>query len=90
MFLLFYLKRSPVYVSKHNVSETGFCLRLQVKPTQLGPIDVARTMDNVQKYNIPTNIPSSQTFRSYSGICKHVCILLSVLTPWKTLHKTRS
>jgi hypothetical protein len=25
------------YFSKHNVSETGFCLRLQVKPTQLGP-----------------------------------------------------
>jgi hypothetical protein len=27
-----------VYISKH-VSETGFCLRLQVEPTQLGPID---------------------------------------------------
>jgi hypothetical protein len=24
--------------AKHNVSETGFCLRLQVKPTQFGPI----------------------------------------------------
>jgi hypothetical protein len=23
---------------KHNVSENGFCLRLQVEPTQLGPI----------------------------------------------------
>jgi hypothetical protein len=23
----------------HKVSETGFCLRLQVEPTQLGPID---------------------------------------------------
>jgi hypothetical protein len=31
----------PVYFSKHNVSETGFCLRLQVKPTELGPIDRA-------------------------------------------------
>jgi hypothetical protein len=30
-----YLKHRPVYISKHNVSETGFCLRLQVKPTQL-------------------------------------------------------
>jgi hypothetical protein len=29
----------PVFYLKHNVSETGFCLRLQVKPTQLGPID---------------------------------------------------
>jgi hypothetical protein len=26
---------------KHNVSETGFCLRPQVKPTLLGPIDRA-------------------------------------------------
>jgi hypothetical protein len=34
-----YLKKSPDYFSKHNVSETGFCLRLQVKPTQLSPID---------------------------------------------------
>jgi hypothetical protein len=29
----FCLKCRPVYVSKHNVSETGFCLRPQVKPT---------------------------------------------------------
>jgi hypothetical protein len=34
-------KYCPVYFSKHNVSETGFCLRLQVKPTQLGPINRA-------------------------------------------------
>jgi hypothetical protein len=31
----------PAFYLKHNVSETGFCLRLQVKPTQLGPIDTA-------------------------------------------------
>jgi hypothetical protein len=36
----FYLKYRAVYFS-NNVSETGFCLRLQVKPTQLGPIDRA-------------------------------------------------
>jgi hypothetical protein len=34
-------KNSPVYFSKYNVSATGFYLRLQVKPTQLGPIDRA-------------------------------------------------
>jgi hypothetical protein len=28
-------------LTKHNVSEIGFYLRLQVKPTQLGPIDRA-------------------------------------------------
>jgi hypothetical protein len=26
----FHLKHRPVYISKHNVSETGFSLRLQV------------------------------------------------------------
>jgi hypothetical protein len=33
----FYLKHCPVYVSKHSISETGFCLRLQVKPYWVGP-----------------------------------------------------
>jgi hypothetical protein len=28
-----------VFYLKHKVSETGFCLRLQVEPTQLGPIE---------------------------------------------------
>jgi hypothetical protein len=37
----FYLKHRPVYISKHNVSEAGFCLGLQIKPTQVGPIDRA-------------------------------------------------
>jgi hypothetical protein len=31
--------RRSVYILKHDVSENGLCLRLQVKPTQLGPID---------------------------------------------------
>jgi hypothetical protein len=61
-----YLKHRPVYFPKHSVSETGFCLRLQAKPTQLGPIDKAslspynvldkdKMMDNVQKRTIVTN-----------------------------------
>jgi hypothetical protein len=33
-----HVKRRPVYLSRHD-SETGFCLHLQVKPAQLGPID---------------------------------------------------
>jgi hypothetical protein len=37
----FYLNRRPVYFPKHNISETGFYLRLQVKPIQLDPIDRA-------------------------------------------------
>jgi hypothetical protein len=35
----FYLKHHPVYISKHHVLESG--LSLQLKPTQLGPIDRA-------------------------------------------------
>jgi hypothetical protein len=31
----------PVFYLEHNVSETGFCLRLQVEPTKLGPKDEA-------------------------------------------------
>jgi hypothetical protein len=83
--LVFIHKHRPFYISKH-VSETGFCLRLQVKPTQLGPIDKPspylrtesslrnfvfwninrtvfldknKTIDNVQKHNICTNVPST-------------------------------
>jgi hypothetical protein len=38
---VFIWKHCPLYITKHNVLETGFCLRLQVKPTQLGSIDRA-------------------------------------------------
>jgi hypothetical protein len=41
MFLVIIYR--PVYISKLNVSETGFCLRLQVKRTHLSSIDRART-----------------------------------------------
>jgi hypothetical protein len=30
----------PVFYLKHDVSETGFCLRLQVEPTQFSPVDI--------------------------------------------------
>jgi hypothetical protein len=36
----FYLKHRPVYISK-QCFDTRFYLRLQVKPTLLGPIDTA-------------------------------------------------
>jgi hypothetical protein len=39
-----YLK-TVLFIFKNNVSETGFCLRLQVKPTLLGPIDRASSLD---------------------------------------------
>jgi hypothetical protein len=45
------LSKTPscVYLKTHNVSETGFCLRLQVKPTQLGPIDRASPCLSLRK-----------------------------------------
>jgi hypothetical protein len=49
--------RRPAFISKQNILETGFCLSLQTKPTQFGPIDRAspylrtpvRTPDKVHK-----------------------------------------
>jgi hypothetical protein len=35
----FFNTRPYFFYLKQNVSETGFCLRLQVKPTQLGLIE---------------------------------------------------
>jgi hypothetical protein len=32
-------KNAVLFISQKNVSEIGYCLRLQVKHTQLGPID---------------------------------------------------
>jgi hypothetical protein len=50
-------KHCPVYFSKYNISETGFCLRLQVKPTHLYPIDRAtpclRTHIPAPRWGIP-------------------------------------
>jgi hypothetical protein len=34
----------PVFYLKHDVSETGFCLRLQVKHTQLFPTKKSQTL----------------------------------------------
>jgi hypothetical protein len=36
----------PVFYLKHDVSEIGFCLRLQVEPTELGQIDRASLCRN--------------------------------------------
>jgi hypothetical protein len=59
----------PVFVYKHNVLEAGFCLRLQVKPTQLSPVDRAspysRTLvpsidlDQMSRFYLKTETESS-------------------------------
>jgi hypothetical protein len=32
------INHRPVIYLKHDVSETGFCLRIQAEPTQLSPV----------------------------------------------------
>jgi hypothetical protein len=49
------------FLKKHNVSETESSLRNVVFFKKMD-----KTMDNVQKLNTCNNIPSSQTFKSYS------------------------
>jgi hypothetical protein len=74
----------PFLFKPHNVSETGFCLRLQVEPSQLGPIDRASPyMRNVllfkqkqddgyvQKHNICIYVTSSQALRIYMCMKKN-------------------
>jgi hypothetical protein len=39
---------------------------------QGGVLNKNRTMDIIQKHNICTNVPSSQTFKSYSHLPVHV------------------
>jgi hypothetical protein len=39
--LCFWIFSIVLFLFKTHVSDTGFCLRLQVKPTQLGPIERA-------------------------------------------------
>jgi hypothetical protein len=57
-----------VFNLKRVVSENGFCLHPQVKPSQMDPIDRASpylwTKDNVRKLSHCNNMSSSQTFRS--------------------------
>jgi hypothetical protein len=39
--IIFDIIRRPVFYLQHNLSEIGFCLRLQVEPIQRGPINIA-------------------------------------------------
>jgi hypothetical protein len=45
-----------VFYLKHNVSETGLCLHLQMKATQFGPIDRAVTTQFWKRRTIRKNI----------------------------------
>jgi hypothetical protein len=49
----------PVFYLKHDISDAaGFCLRLQVEPTQVGPIDRAGLC---RRQTLPFNTISSVT-----------------------------
>jgi hypothetical protein len=52
----FYLKHRHVYISKHIVSEAEFNLRLQVKPSQLGPIYIVPISGHLYQHQdrVPT------------------------------------
>jgi hypothetical protein len=41
------LRWSYFFYLKHNDSETGFCLRLEVKPTQLGEIKLVSVCETL-------------------------------------------
>jgi hypothetical protein len=66
--VLFIIKTPSCFYLKHTVSETWFCLRLQLKPTVSSAQSTElvhisgqnRTMDNVQKHNICIDAVSSQ------------------------------
>jgi hypothetical protein len=64
-------KICPVYLSRHNVSEIGLYLRLQIKPTHLGPIDRAspyiRTPVSLPRWdlNAAHNISSARAKKDF-------------------------
>jgi hypothetical protein len=79
-------KNRPVFSSKHYVSETGFCLRPQVKPALLGPIDRASPY-----LRTPTPAPRSntsyQTQHKLTARAKKMLILIFPLYTYEDLHQ---
>jgi hypothetical protein len=60
--------QSPVliYLKTHNVSEPGFCLRLQVEPAQLSAIDRAGPCLRDTRTNTRQDISAQTTYVSVS------------------------
>jgi hypothetical protein len=70
--VLFYLKHRPVFIIKHNVLVTGFCLRLQVKPSQLDPELVPISGDPESSLQ---NVAFLNKNRTMDNVQKHnICI----------------
>jgi hypothetical protein len=74
---------SCLYFSKHNVSETGFCLRLHVKPTQLGPIDGASPyLGTCLRLHVkPTQLGPIDGASPYLGTCLRLQVKPTQLGP---------
>jgi hypothetical protein len=49
----------PDFYLKHKASETGFCLRLQIEPTQLCPIDSASLCGGVRRERVGLRVALS-------------------------------
>jgi hypothetical protein len=61
-----------VYISKYNFSEIGFCLRLEVKPTQLDPIDIAtKYIDWIQLSRFYLKTETESSLRNVATLNKH-------------------
>jgi hypothetical protein len=51
----------PVFYLKQNVSETSFCRRLQVEPTELDPVETSSIYRaQLSKFHLKTEIQSSR------------------------------
>jgi hypothetical protein len=65
-----YLKHRPLYFLKQRFGDRIQSLKRCVLKNKLDSVlDKDKMKDNVQKRNICTNVPSSQTFRSYLNKC---------------------
>jgi hypothetical protein len=63
------------FLKNHNVSETGFCLRPQVKPTQLDPIDRASpcTYNKEDTYTLLYYLESSSSNKMLRVMLWRIC-----------------
>jgi hypothetical protein len=92
--LCLYLKRRSVYFSKHNVSETGFCLRLQVRPNSQGngPIRHVEAAliffftARVHTTKSTVNILAANTHCKYFLKFAEHCQYCNLPDPWRNVH----
>jgi hypothetical protein len=73
------ISHRPVYISKDNVSEIGFCFRLQIKPTQKGSVDGASPY-------LRTPVPASRYGMHAKHSANHLRELRQNIKILKSLH----